>query len=508
MSTMKEYILLSILSYCNFSEDDYGQSLWDIFQSKRINNVVISTFDVLLLENRQLFLEYFTQELKIWKVFYVDNRTVVAQDSSVSGFYSVVLKKDNEYVISYRGSEKFPLEDAYKDFIETDLLIGMGRIPLQFYEGIEVYDKITKNYKIDRNQIVLTGHSLGGGIAQYVSMSIDKRENFIPKTYTWNGIGINRKGIVSVVEFIDLMEILKKNTDLTQEELLSFKTFTNSYLSFLFKELKRIGLVKDEVTIIKDRLDKVDIDINEDFIKRLMRNTNIEECLMKFSLKRRRNIVLDQRLFGVIFQIDNLKELLLRAQKFINKVDKNKSYERSIINYGHSQDLTNSLFRHIGSSYLLDQDFINKTDKKLSFLNNFKVFTKSIQDLHFEDVFLAFIETQGDNKGNFSSDINLDFLASSIRKMLTMEYCFSKNFLAIYYSLENVTEENFEFIRKEIVHGFEHCGVELLYRDKMSNQVKTMDISKLDILWEKLKKKLPSPYRYQDIFDIFVFGKK
>lgn len=315
MSTMKEYILLSILSYCNFSEDDYGQSLWDIFQSKRINNVVISTFDVLLLENRQLFLEYFTQELKIWKVFYVDNRTVVAQDSSVSGFYSVVLKKDNEYVIAYRGSEKFPLEDAYKDFIETDLLIGMGRIPLQFYEGIEVYDKITKNYKIDRNQIVLTGHSLGGGIAQYVSMSIDKRENFIPKTYTWNGIGINRKGIVSVVEFIDLMEILKKNTDLTQEELLSFKTFTNSYLSFLFKELKRIGLVKDEVTIIKDRLDKVDIDINEDFIKRLMRNTNIEECLMKFSLKRRRNIVLDQRLFGVIFQIDNLKELLLRAQK-------------------------------------------------------------------------------------------------------------------------------------------------------------------------------------------------
>ena len=181
----------------------------------------------------------------------------------------------------------------------------MGRIPLQFYEGIEVYDKITKNYKIDRNQIVLTGHSLGGGIAQYVSMSIDKRENFIPKTYTWNGIGINRKGIVSVVEFIDLMEILKKNTDLTQEELLSFKTFTNSYLSFLFKELKRIGLVKDEVTIIKDRLDKVDIDINEDFIKRLMRNTNIEECLMKFSLKRRRNIVLDQRLFGAIFQIDN-----------------------------------------------------------------------------------------------------------------------------------------------------------------------------------------------------------
>lgn len=108
MSTMKEYILLSILSYCNFSEDDYGQSLWDIFQSKRINNVVISTFDVLLLENRQLFLEYFTQELKIWKVFYVDNRTVVAQDSSVSGFYSVVLKKIMSMLLHIEEVKNFP----------------------------------------------------------------------------------------------------------------------------------------------------------------------------------------------------------------------------------------------------------------------------------------------------------------------------------------------------------------------------------------------------------------
>ena len=44
--------------------------------------------------------------------------------------------------------KKFPLEDAYKDFIETDLAIGLGKIPLQFYEGVEVYYNLVNKHKI------------------------------------------------------------------------------------------------------------------------------------------------------------------------------------------------------------------------------------------------------------------------------------------------------------------------------------------------------------------------
>ncbi len=32
MHTAKEYIMLSILSYCNFNESEYGKTIFEIFQ--------------------------------------------------------------------------------------------------------------------------------------------------------------------------------------------------------------------------------------------------------------------------------------------------------------------------------------------------------------------------------------------------------------------------------------------------------------------------------------------
>ena len=67
--------------------------------------------------------------------------------------------------------------------------------------------------------------------------------------------------------------------------------------------------------------------------------------------------------------------------------------------------------------------FHSKSVKKYIFLNNLKLFTKSIQDHHFEDVFLPFIEDDGDHIGNFTSELSLNFIASAIRKLITNEYC-------------------------------------------------------------------------------------
>lgn len=508
MVTAKEYILLSILSYCNFGESEYGKTVLEVINSKKSKEIIIGNFEMLYPENREVFLKYFKAALEKWKIFYVDNRTVTAQDYSVSGFYAVVFQCDGRYVIAYRGSETFPIEDAYKDFIETDLAIGMGRIPLQFYEGTEVYKKIVKEYKIDPDKVTITGHSLGGGIAQYVALTIDKEEGFIPRTYTWNAVGINRDGIVSVLEFVDLYEILKENTDLSEKEIEFFEPFKNPYLAFLSKELKRAGIVKDEITVSNDLKGRVELEINEEFMKRLLKNTNVEECLMRFPIERRRNLVLEQRFLGVIFQLDNISELLYKAQKLIKRIQKNKVYEKKIINFGHSQDLTNSLFRHLGTSYLVDKKFEKRGEQKTSFFNNLRLFTKSIQDLHFEDVFLAFITSEGENAGNFSQNLNNDFIASSLRKLITMEYCLSNKFLASYYSLEKIDEENFEKIKGDVLQGLENTGVELLYKKKITDQIQKMSISEFSELWEKIKQKLPSPYKNVDIFDIFIFDRK
>lgn len=504
MFTMKEYMLLSVLSYCNFTDYEYGKNLKEIFDGSLERKLGVGNFTILLPQNREFFLEYFKDVLNDWKVFYVDNRTAQSYKSSSSGFYAVVFEKKGKYVISYRGSEKYPLEDAYKDFIETDLAIGLGKIPLQFYEGVEVYYHLVNKYKILHNNIILTGHSLGGGIAQYVALSVDKLSNIIPYTYTWNGVGINRDGIVSILDYINIDKILAEQTDLNSEERKIFSSFQQPYLEFLAKELKKIKAIKDTNTSLVSRYDTVYFNIDESFIKQLIKTTNLEKCMMKLPLARRKSLILKQDFFDKIFQLDNMGELLEKAQKFIEKVKKNKSYEEKVFNFGHSQDLTFSLFKHLGISYLVDENF-SKREIKPSFFNNFKIFTKSIQDHHFEDVFLPFIDTTSEESGNFSLELNLDFIASSLRKLFVMEYCLNKRLLAHYYSLEKIDEENFLEIKSDILEGLNNSGVILLYKKQLIKQLKNMKKPEFYVLWEKVKKKLPSPYRARDIFDTFIF---
>lgn len=505
MITIKEYIFFSILSYCNFTEKEYGKTLYEIFNSKRINEILVDSFEILHQQHKKILLNYFNYCLEKWKVFYIDNRTAISKDTSGSGFYSIVFERDGKYVIAYRGSEKYPLEDAYKDFIETDLVIGIGDIPRQFYEGYEVYTTLIEKYNINKEDIYITGHSLGGGIAQYVGLSSDKFLNYIPDIYTWNAVGINRKGIITLFEFFDLDEILFKYMDLNKEEIEYFKTFKISYLDFLSKELKRVKAIKDNVTLLDKN--KLKLVIDEEFIKRLLKSTNIEACLMKFSLERRREILVDQKLFKNIFQFKEFPELIIRAGQFINKIDKNEEYSERIKNFGHSGDLTNSLFKHLGSLYLVDKSFEKTKTKDFSFFSNLKLLKKSLQDLHFEDVFLAFISDDDKNYGNFDKLLNLNFIASYGRKVITREYALTNDFLVKYYTMEKVNSNNFLILKSVLIKGFKNCGLNILYQNKIIEQIKQMEIEEFKKLWEKMKSKLASPYIPLDIFDIFIFKK-
>ncbi len=95
--------------------------------------------------------------------------------SAENGFQATVYKNGNEITISYRGS------DTTIDFIGSDRQMLGNKIPNQYLNANEVYKQIKQLYP--NSNITVTGHSLGGSLAQLVSA-----ENGCPAV-TFNAYG-------------------------------------------------------------------------------------------------------------------------------------------------------------------------------------------------------------------------------------------------------------------------------------------------------------------------------
>ena len=284
MQRAKDYLLLSVLSYCNFSQEDYKKNLDQIYRENDSLKLDSDGFYFSNSNTRYLFYNFFKDILHNWEIFYVESKRASDLERDSTGFYSVVFRniKYDKYVISYRGSEKYPIEDAYKDFIENDLKIGLGVKPIQFYDGLEVFNKIYDEFKIPKEKISITGHSLGGGIAQFVSIMVDKERGFIPYTCTWNAVGINRDGIINLLDFFNYDRILDK-LNLDDIEKQYFIEFKNEYLSFFLKELKKGKVIKDSNTLLITSNVEISPQIDEGFIKNFVKSTKFENLLSKLS---------------------------------------------------------------------------------------------------------------------------------------------------------------------------------------------------------------------------------
>lgn len=86
---------------------------------------------------------------------------LVGISSHNNGFYACVLKKDNNIIIAYRGTNS----DSWAD-LKNDISMGVKIKPEQAKNALNLYDQI--HYEYPNCSIELTGHSLGGSLAQIV----------------------------------------------------------------------------------------------------------------------------------------------------------------------------------------------------------------------------------------------------------------------------------------------------------------------------------------------------
>ncbi len=77
-----------------------------------------------------------------------------------TGFQGAIYEAGDQWVVAYRGTEDW--ED-----IKADLNIGVGNVPDQFFPALNLFKRADATKSLDK--IIVTGHSLGGGLAQLVS---------------------------------------------------------------------------------------------------------------------------------------------------------------------------------------------------------------------------------------------------------------------------------------------------------------------------------------------------
>lgn len=84
-------------------------------------------------------------------------------NNSKTGFQGCVFANDKVVIISYRGTD-----DKGED-LANDFQMFLGRCPSQYDDALALYDRVKKDERFKDKKIFLTGHSLGGSLAQLVS---------------------------------------------------------------------------------------------------------------------------------------------------------------------------------------------------------------------------------------------------------------------------------------------------------------------------------------------------
>ena len=133
----------------------------------------------------------FNEDLKELSIYVYQNgkqsmpegwQKIYTCENPKSGFYGEAYKKGDEIAVVYRGTDfESGIEPFKKDLIGGDIPMARTKIPEQYNDALKMYKDIESKYSNKR--IVLSGHSLGGSLAQLVSAQTGR------KAVTFNAYG-------------------------------------------------------------------------------------------------------------------------------------------------------------------------------------------------------------------------------------------------------------------------------------------------------------------------------
>lgn len=142
-----------------------------------------------------------------------------------TGFYAEAFYKNNNVVIAIRGTDIESGFSVSRKDIMNDLSMGLEKIPSQYSDAEKFYSEMKK--KFPNQEVIFTGHSLGGSLAQIMS-------NYTGcKAVTFNAYGVKN--------------ILKENMSNKDKDLITNYGNKNDvvFISNIDNQLGKTYITKD-----------------------------------------------------------------------------------------------------------------------------------------------------------------------------------------------------------------------------------------------------------------------
>ena len=181
------------------------------------------------------------------------------KNTSITGFSSTVFydSKFNNYIIGFRGTEL-----GFKDLVFTDGMIallgaGLNQIASMAMLKSDMYDAI-KEHKANSNDtseisnLVLSGHSLGGHLAQSFAFLYTKD---VKELYTFNapGFGGAFASLVTIsLRFVSFIAKAIMKGVRWVARLLDPNGFVGKIVGSVFKKIKNMFGFKDDKSTVED----------------------------------------------------------------------------------------------------------------------------------------------------------------------------------------------------------------------------------------------------------------